>query len=94
MSLQPNSQVACRKFDQLPKRQLQSAKPIAALSSASQPVWPVQFDNMGAERKKATLPSVSQPVWSRRRQPDLREMQPLLKVFIVFKSNPQLFGVK
>ena len=38
-----------------------AAETIAAGNrGASQPVWPVQFDNMGTERKKAALPGASQ----------------------------------
>ena len=53
--LQPISQTSREKCDQLPKL-------------ASQPVWSVPFDNMGAERKKAALPGASQQITADRRQ--------------------------
>ena len=62
--LQPISQASRKKFDQMPKRSLQ----IAGNRGTSLPVWPVPFDNMGAERKKAALPGASQQIAANRSQ--------------------------
>ena len=46
-------------------RQMQA---ITGNRGASQPVRPVPFDNMGAERKKAALPGASQQIAANRSQ--------------------------
>ena len=63
--LQPISRASCEKIRPAVKTiaaDCRQSQPIAGNRGASQPVWSVPFDNMGAERKEAALPGTSQPI--------------------------------